>query len=132
VKHPIIAGISAAALVISAAVVFLAAVIAEVPRAHAAPACHGRSGFASWYGPESGRVTASGALFRPDAMTAAMWGPRFGSRYRVTYRGRSVVVTITDRGPAKRLHRIIDLSRGAARRLGMRGVGRVCLERAGS
>ena len=88
----------------------------------------GRCGLASWYGPESGETTASGARFRPDDMSAAMWGVPFGSRYRVTYRGKSVVVVILDRGPARRLHRLIDLSRGAARRIGLTGVGLVCLE----
>ena len=87
----------------------------------------GRCGTASWYA--RGHVTASGERFNPDALTAAMWGVPFNSRYRVTYRGKSVVVRITDRGPNRRLHRIIDLSRAAARRIGLRGVGRVCLSR---
>lgn len=92
-----------------------------------------RCGEASWYGNQHhGRTTASGAVFDQWAMTAAMPDrSEMGRSYRVRYRGRSVVVKITDLGPAKQLHRVIDLSRGAARKLGLEhaGVGRVCLER---
>lgn len=100
---------------------------------HALPAagapCHGRTGIASWYGAESGHKTASGAYFDGSSMTAAMWGPRFGTRFRVTAAsGRSVIVEINDRGPAPKLHRLIDLSRAAARRIGLNGLGRVCVE----
>jgi rare lipoprotein A len=92
-------------------------------------------GIASWYGNEHhGRRTASGAIFDQYALTAAMPDrARLGERWRVTYRGKSVVVTITDLGPHKRLGRIIDLSRGAAAKIGMieAGVGRVCVVRVG-
>jgi rare lipoprotein A len=84
-------------------------------------------GVASYYGAESAGVMANGQRFNPNALTAAMWSVPFGTRYRVTFGGRSVVVTITDRGPDKRLGRIIDLSRAAARSIGLPGVGRVCL-----
>ena len=93
------------------------------------------SGLASWYGYESGSVTASGQRFDPMALTAAMPSrSHLGERWRVTYRGRSVVVTVNDVGPAARLHRVIDLSRAAAERIGLlpAGVGRVCLERLGA
>lgn len=92
-----------------------------------------RCGTASYYGAaHHGRTMANGQPFDMHAMTAAMWDVPFGSKFRVTYGVRSVVVTITDRGPAKRLGRIIDLSKAAASQLGMidAGVGRVCLERA--
>lgn len=92
-----------------------------------------KAGKASFYCCEHhGRRTASGAIFDQWAMTAAMPSPRhLGERWRVTYKGKSVVVKITDVGPAKHLNRVIDLSRGAARKLGMEraGVGRVCLTR---
>ncbi len=57
---------------------------------------------------------------RSNRLTAAHRTLRFGTRVRVTNRlnGRSVVVRINDRGPFIRC-RIIDVSRGAARRLGM-------------
>jgi rare lipoprotein A len=91
-----------------------------------------RCGDASYYAHRHhGRTMANGEPFNMHAMTAAMWDVPFGTRFRVTYEGRSVVVTITDRGPARRLNRIIDLSRGAAAQLGMieAGVGTVCLTR---
>lgn len=88
-------------------------------------------GTASWYGPGfHGRRTSSGERFDQEALTAAhrLWA--FGTRVRVTLlsTGRSVVVTINDRIPRK--DRIIDVSRGVARRLGLigPGTGRVRLE----
>ena len=89
------------------------------------------TGIASWYGERfRGRRTASGSRFNPDALTAAHRTLPFGTRVRVTNvrNGRSVVVRITDRGPFIR-GRIIDLSRAAARRIGIAGIGRVRLER---
>lgn len=93
------------------------------------------SGEASWYGSwHQGRPTSSGEPFNQNAMTAAHANLPLGSRVRVTLRdtGRSVVVTINDRQPPKP-HRIIDLSRGAAARLGMvdQGVGDVTLAAVG-
>ncbi len=89
------------------------------------------SGEASWYGGwHQGRPTSSGERFDERAMTAAHPSLPLGSRIRVTLRdtGRSVVVTINDRLPPKRW-RVIDLSRGAAARLGMvdQGLGDVTL-----
>ncbi len=81
-------------------------------------------GLATWYGPGfDGRRTASGEVFRADlAMTAAhRWLP-FGTLVRVCTPRRCVVVRINDRGPFGR-GRIIDLSRLAARRLGMEYAG---------
>lgn len=89
-------------------------------------------GTASFYADaHHGRTMANGQPFDMNAMTAAMWGPAFGARYRVTRGDRAVVVTITDRGPAKRLNRVIDLSKAAAAKLDMLIVGTadVCLTR---
>lgn len=86
---------------------------------------------ASFYGPGfHGRTTASGERFDQNALTAAHRTMKFGTRLRVTYRGRSVVVRVTDRGPFVR-GRCLDLSKGAAARLGMlrAGVARVTIER---
>jgi rare lipoprotein A len=89
-----------------------------------------RGRVASYYGggAHCGRLTASGAPFHMMALTAAHpWLP-FGTRVRVTEETtRAVTVTITDRLPGAR--RIIDLSLGAARALGMvrRGVAMVVL-----
>jgi peptidoglycan lytic transglycosylase len=82
------------------------------------------SGMASYYGSESGSRTASGAHFNPGAMTAAHRTLPFGTKVRVTNRrnGRSVIVTINDRGPFVR-GRVIDLSSGAAGVIGMRSSG---------
>ena len=79
-------------------------------------------GVASYY--SSGQRTAAGGRFNPKAMTAAHRSLPFGTRVRVTHlgNGRSVDVRINDRGPFVG-GRIIDLSRGAAGVLGMRGQG---------
>jgi rare lipoprotein A (peptidoglycan hydrolase) len=95
----------------------------------------GRPGvvLASWYGPGFvGRRTADGERFNENALTAASRDYPLGSRVEVTnlHNGRSVVVRINDRGPYVRGRRI-DLSKGAARRIGLigRGVGAVRVTR---
>ena len=91
----------------------------------------GRSfaGVASFYGNESGSKTASGQRFNQNAMTAAHKTLPFGTKLRVTHGGQSVVVTINDRGPFIK-GRVLDLSTGAARAIGLtsRGVGRITAE----
>ena len=82
----------------------------------------GFSGKASYYGNESGSRTASGQRFNQSAMTAAHRSLPFGTKLRVTHRGQSVVVTINDRGPFIR-GRVLDLSTGAARAIGLTGAG---------
>lgn len=87
---------------------------------------------ASWYGPGfHGRRTASGERFNTGAFTAAHRTLPFGTRVRVVNQttGRSVVVRINDRGPFVR-GRVIDLSKAAARAIGVSGVARVTLARA--
>jgi rare lipoprotein A len=87
------------------------------------------TGMASFYGNESGSKTASGQRFNQNAMTAAHRSLPFGTKLRVTHRGQSVVVTINDRGPFVR-GRVLDLSTGAARAIGLTsaGVGKVTAE----
>jgi rare lipoprotein A len=87
------------------------------------------SGMASFYGNESGSKTASGQHFNQNALTCAHRSLPFGTRLRVTHGGRSVVVTVNDRGPFIR-GRVLDLSTGAARAIGLTsaGVGRVTAE----
>ncbi len=97
-----------------------------------APAQHGHEkilmsevGVASWYGePYHNSRAANGQIYRQDAMTAANRTLPMGSVVRVTNLAthQSVVVTITDRGPFVP-GRIIDLSRGAATRAGIRQMG---------
>jgi rare lipoprotein A len=84
------------------------------------------TGTASYYW-EGSRV-ATGAHYNPDGLTAAHRTLPFGTHLRVTdlATNRSVVVTVNDRGPFV-AGRVLDLSRGAARELGMidRGVARI-------
>src|SRR6267143_151308 len=80
------------------------------------------AGRASFYGNESGSKTASGQRFNQNAMTAAHRSLPFGTKLRVTHGGRSVVVTVNDRGPFIR-GRVLDLSTGAARVIGLTGAG---------
>lgn len=78
-------------------------------------------GLASWYGKEhQGRKMANGQRFDRRKLTAASWSVPLGAKIRVVNvaNGRSVVVTVTDRGPNHRLHRILDLSEAAANQLG--------------
>ena len=83
---------------------------------------------ASWYGFESGRVTANGERWNPNGLTAAHRSLPFGSRLRVSANGLHVVVRVNDRGPFIR-GRCLDLSKGAARALGIGGVARVTIQR---
>ncbi|MDQ6436212.1 septal ring lytic transglycosylase RlpA family protein [Mesorhizobium sp. LHD-90] len=93
-------------------------------------AASAQCGKASWYALTS--RTASGERMNPSAMTAAHRSLPFGTKVRVTNKrtGRSVVVRINDRGPFIR-GRIIDLSRGAAQKIGMISSGHasVCMIR---
>jgi hypothetical protein len=87
---------------------------------------------------ESGQCTmANGRELRDEALTAASWDFPFGTRLRITRVDRpdlSTIVTITDRGPAKRLYakgRRLDVSLAAAKALGMvkTGICKVEVER---
>ena len=99
----------------------------ETKPSHTAKAQVGK---ASWYGRifQSHR-TASGEPYDMNDLTAAHRTLPMGSWVKVTdlKTARAVVVRINDRGPVTR-NRIIDLSYGAAKILGMRGVDRVRLD----
>ena len=72
----------------------------------------------SWYGEKHrGKITASGEPFDPDKLTCASWDYPFGTPLLVTYGGHAVSVRVSDRGPAKRLGRKLDLSAAAFRLL---------------
>ena len=93
------------------------------------PAVFHQIGVASWYGGRHhGRRTASGAPFDMRALTAAHRSLPLGTVVRVENltNGRSLALTITDRGPYV-ADRVIDLSLAAARGLGLerQGVGLV-------
>ena len=89
------------------------------------------TGIASWYGPGyHGNRTSNGERYDQDGLTAAHYNWAFGTLVKVTLvsTDRSVVVRVNDRFP--RRDRVIDLSRGAARAIGLigPGTGKVRLE----
>jgi len=113
----------------------LAAVAALISSGYVAPSFahsnnnNNHSGLASVYSTESGSRTSSGGRLNPGALTAAHRSLPFGTKVRVTNKknGRSVVVTINDRGPFVR-GRVIDVTPAAARALGFSGLATVSLE----
>ena len=88
-------------------------------------------GKASFY--HEGTRTANGERFRPEGLSAAHRTLPMGTILSVTNGHRQVRVRINDRGPAAWTGRVIDLSRGAARQLGMlhAGVCHVCFTQEG-
>lgn len=87
-------------------------------------------GVASWYGPRfHGRRTSSGEPYDMYQLTAAHRTLPLGTRVLVTNmdNGQAVLVKINDRGPFRN-NRIIDLSKKAAMKIGITGLGRVILE----
>lgn len=107
-----------AALIIGAAALFLWAMPVQ------AGECH--TWVASWYGTESGSRTANGEHFDGTSLTAAHKTLPFGTRLKVTYQGKSVVVRVNDRGPYIK-GRTLDLAKAAATKIGLTkaGVGSV-------
>jgi len=107
-----------------------------LPRLRAAPrvsdgapgSCAGQRVISAWY--FVGKRTASGARFDPNGLTAAHRTFAFGTRLNVVNprNGKSVTVTVNDRGPFVR-GVSLDLSRGAALAIGMRGTSAVCMAR---
>jgi rare lipoprotein A len=85
-----------------------------------------QSGYATWYGGRfAGHPTASGEVFDPRQMTAAHRSLPFNTwvEVRCVDTGLRVRVRVTDRGPFGHADRIIDLSRAAAEKLGIRARG---------
>jgi len=106
-----------------AACISFATVTAHATQTSGADKC----GKASWYALTS--KTASGERMNPSLLTAAHRSLPFGAKVKVINKnnGKSVIVRINDRGPF--VHgRVIDLSRAAAKDIGMvkSGVGQVC------
>lgn len=116
----VLAGSAAGAIVVLA---FFAVFLWNSP----VKACEMR---ASWYGAESGNRTADGTYFDGSQLVAAHRTLKFGTRLKVTYRGKSVVVVVRDRGPFIR-GRQLDISKAAAAKIGMvnAGVATVCVTR---
>jgi rare lipoprotein A len=99
----------------------------------ASAAGYSEQGIASWYGYESGNRTAMGTRFKPQDYTAAHKTLPLPSKVRVTnlHNGRSVIVLVNDRGPFKK-NRLIDLSHGAAKKIGLHGLAKVKIEYLGN
>ena len=102
-----------------------------VPMSYPKARNYREEGVASWYGYESGKMTANGEAFNPDGLSAAhkyLPIPMFVKVTNLENR-KSVIVRVNDRGPFPSVHnarsgeRIIDLSLGAAKKLGFRGKG---------
>ena len=95
----------------------------------ASAAGYSERGLASWYGSESGNKTAMGTRFRPQGISAAHKTLPLPCKVRVTnlHNGRSIDVEVNDRGPFKN-NRLIDLSHGAAKQLGIKGITEVKVE----
>ena len=92
-----------------------------------------QTGVASWYGPNfNGKLTANGETYEMDGLTAAHKTLPLNSKVFVTNvkNGKTVMLRINDRGPFVK-GRIIDLSRGAAKVLGIKGLGKVRVQYAG-
>jgi rare lipoprotein A len=113
------------------AIILLVSVVVSTP-----PASAESIGVASWYGFETcrkGRAckTANGERFNPSGLTTAHRTLPFGTRLRVTNpkNGRSVTVRVNDRGPFVK-GRVLDLSQGAARAIGMTSTQRVAYQMA--
>lgn len=89
------------------------------------------TGKASWYGFNfQGRRTANGESYDMNQMTCAHRSLPLGSWVKVTNlkNRKAVVVRVNDRGPALD-DRIVDLSYAAAQAVGLRGIGKVRLDR---
>jgi rare lipoprotein A len=98
------------------------------PRVSDTHGCAGQRVISAWY--HEGKRTASGARFDPNGLTAAHRTFAFGTRLTVVNprNGKSVTVTVNDRGPFVR-GVSLDLSRGAALAIGMHGTSAVCMAR---
>jgi rare lipoprotein A len=113
-KHPIIAGVLAATLIISVAFFAGSAAIAR------------ECGWMTYY-KATGNKTACGDRYTGEEMYAAHRSLPCGTKLRVTDKatGKSVNVTVRDRGPAKWTGNDLDLSFRAARMIGMVHRGRI-------
>jgi len=134
VSHPvrdsgIIAGICIISILVIVAIFVIGASIS-----HAQVMQPARTGTASWYSTKSchregtSGIMANGRKLDDTKFTAASWDYPFGKKLRITNldNKKSVVVVISDRGPAKRLYRqgrIVDLSKAAFESIAVLGKG---------
>jgi rare lipoprotein A len=81
----------------------------------------------TWYGDrERGKLMANGRPFNPDAMTAASWNYPLGTKLKLIYGNKSVVVEVTDRGGVRafmQFGKVVDLSHAAFAKLEKPAVG---------
>ena len=104
-----------------ASITIVAATLCILPRV-ANAASGSETGLAAVYSTRlAGHKTASGKIYRPSALTMAHKTLPFGTKVKLTNKknGKSVVVTVTDRGP-RQSGRIADISSAAAKALGIR------------
>lgn len=97
----------------------------KMPKANSTVSLKTQFGVASWYGSQfQGLPTASGQPFNMDGMTCAHRQLPLGTHVRVTnlLNGRNLVLEVTDRGPFVG-KRVLDVSKGAAKRLGFMHAG---------
>lgn len=103
----------------------------HAPQLHSTAYAGAKRILASWYGggEKLNSHTANGERFNPNGLTVAHRSLPMGTRLRITYNGRSAICRVNDRGPAAWTGRSIDLARGCARAVGMRGVAHVQVAR---
>jgi len=114
---------------------FASALVFWVALSVGADAFSPMKGTASWYGEiHRGKLMANGQRFNPDQLTAASWFYPLGTKVRVSLQNdpqRTVLVTITDRGPARRLvrgGRVIDLANAAFKQLADPDLGLIAVK----
>lgn len=116
-------------ILLAASVAVIAVGCLEPNQGIAADGAIDQSGIASIYSTDSGTRTASGKKLNPTALTAAHRTLPFGTNVQVTNKknGRTIIVSINDRGPFVR-GRVIDVTPAAAHALGFSGLARVALQ----
>jgi rare lipoprotein A len=98
--------------------------VQNAPIAAPVPLQNLRYGIASWYSESDPYInlhTANGEVFDDSKLTCAAWSHKFGTRLNVTNlaNGKTVTCRVNDRGPAKRLGRLIDLTKTAFREIAL-------------
>ena len=107
--------------------------LSDIPPSEVEDEAQNILGIASWYSEHDPGVrlyTASGKRFDSTKLWAASWDYPFGTKLKVTNprTAKSVVVVVEDRGPAKRLHRKLDLTKTAFSRIALLGEGLIEVE----
>lgn len=102
-----------------------AAAAAAAAKARITALTNWKSAKVSWYGPGFyGHTMAGGGNLTPKSMVVAHRTMKFGTKVQISYKGKTVVAVVKDRGPFV-AGRIFDLGPGTAKALGFSGVGTV-------